>query len=188
MGLIAMIAYGMLVFSVLGAVGVFLYGRVLSSQLASQDAALAKAHSSIDATTVADFVRLQNRLSSGKQLLDNHIALSGFFTALENILPSSVQLTSLTVAIDDTGTANVTATGVAKTFNALAAASNAFAADGRIKDAIFSNIQVAQAGGVSFALTASLDPSLIAYTPSAPVGASAAANIPVGTTTASTTP
>ena len=56
-------------------------------------------------------------------------------------------------------------TGVAKSFNALAAASAAFAADGRIKDAIFSNININRDSSVSFALAATLDPKIIAFSP-----------------------
>ncbi|OYV26414.1 MAG: hypothetical protein B7W98_03155 [Parcubacteria group bacterium 20-58-5] len=186
-GVIALGSYIVLALVVFGAIGVFVYGRILAAQLSSQDAALAKAHASIDAATVDSFVRLQNRLSSGKQLLDSHVALSGFFTALGTILPSTVRFNALSIAIDDKGVASLSGSGTAKTFNALAAASSAFASDGRIKDAIFSNIQVQQGGkGVSFALTATLDPSLITYTPSAPAAAPAAL-APSGSGTAATT-
>lgn len=58
---------------------------------------------------------------------------------------------------------------MARSFNALAAASNAFATDGRIKDAIFSNISVNKDSTVSFSLSAMLDPKLIIFEPSAAV-------------------
>ena len=64
------------------------------------------------------------------------------------------------------GKAQLDGVGVAKSFNALAAVSTAFASDGRVKDAIFSNIVVdAGDNSVSFALTATLDQELVTFTP-----------------------
>ncbi len=52
--------------------------------------------------------------------------------------------------------------GVARSFNALAAQSNAFSDEKRIKRAIFSGITLDQkSGNVSFSLKAELDPALI---------------------------
>lgn len=171
-------AFGFLAYAVLGivfvlAIGVFLYGRILAATQSSKDAILQKAEAGLDPATVEGFVRLRNRLDSGEELLANHIAFTGFFTVLETLLPTTVRFTSIhlsigTAAPGSTGGQTITfdGTGVAKTFNALAATSNAFAADGRIKDAVFSNFVVNKDNSVSFSLSASLDPKLIAFTPS----------------------
>lgn len=147
------------------AIGVFLYGRLLSSELSSKENLLREAEAAIDPATVDSFVRLRNRLTSGEALLGGHIAFSGFFTSLENLLPASVRFSSMHLSIDSAGAPKVDGAGSAKSFNALAAASAAFAADGRIKDAIFSNITINRDGSVSFALSAVLDPKLTAFTP-----------------------
>ena len=52
---------------------------------------------------------------------------------------------------------------MAKNFNALAFASSEFARDGNIKDAIFSRLVVNKDNSVSFSLTASVDPKLVAF-------------------------
>ncbi len=166
------------------AVGVFFYGRILSATLASKDADLSKAEASVDETTVNSFLQLHNRLLSGETLLGNHVALSNFFTLLETIMPTSVRFSSLNLSLDSSsGAVQVDGSGVAKSFNALASASIAFAKDGRIKNAIFSNISVNKNSSVTFAFTASLDPKLVAFSPSA--SATLAPN--ASTTTASTT-
>jgi len=149
------------------ALGVFFYGRILSARQSSKDAELAQAEAAIDPATAEGFVRLRDRLASGATLLANHTAFSGFFTSLGTLMPTTVRFTSLHLSFDNKGAVKLDGAGVAKSFNALAAASAAFARGGRMKDAIFSNIIVnASNNSVSFILSATLDPKLIAFSPS----------------------
>lgn len=160
------IGYGLFVLTFLLAAGVFGYGRILNSTLASKNTELDKIESSIDPATVEGFVRLRDRLNSASSLLDNHIALSGFFSALETILPTPIRFTSLDLSLGgDNKVVKLSGGGLAKSFNTLAAASQAFATDGRIKNAIFSNIAVNKDSSVSFLLTATLDPKAVTFTP-----------------------
>lgn len=178
--LVAFFAYLFFGLIFLSAIGIFFYGRILAGSIASREAALAKAEAAIDPATVLGFVQLRDRLNSGKALLANHVALSGFFTALQSILPSTVRFTNLHISIDSTGAARVDGSGVSRSFNALSAASSAFANDSRIKNVIFSRMTINKDSSISFGFSALLDPKLIAYTLSeAPV-------LPADTTT--TTP
>lgn len=168
------------------AISVFFYGRILSATKASKDAQLMQAEATIDSATVRGFVQLRNRLSSGAKLLDNHVAFSNFFALIETILPTPTRFNSmhLTVTGANTGVKKISfeGVGVAKSFNALAVASGAFATEGRIKDAIFSNIVVNKDNSVSFTLSASLDPTLVVFAPppaSAPAPASASSSAPL---------
>ncbi|HQT83026.1 MAG: hypothetical protein B7W98_00855 [Parcubacteria group bacterium 20-58-5] len=158
-------AYGVLGIVFLLALGVFAYGRILANQQASEDAMLAKAEAAIDPNTVVGFTRLRDRLNFGSTLLSKHVAFSGFFTLLETILPTTVRFTTLHLTLDDKGNASLNGAGIAESFNALAATSAAFAADGHIKDAIFSNITVNKDNTVSFSISAALDPKLITFSP-----------------------
>jgi len=148
------------------AVGVFLYGQILSKQQSAKDAQLTKAESSIDPKIVQGFVRLRDRLSSGKQLLTQHVAFSTFFTALDALIPSTIRFSSLNLSLNDDGSVKLTASGVAKNFNALANASTVFAQDSRFKDAIFAGIAInPKDSTVSFSLSATADSSLVAFSP-----------------------
>ncbi len=163
-------AFGFFAYTILGiifvlALGISFYGRILANNKASKDAMLARAEAAIDLATVNSFVRLRNRLDSGATLLTNHVAFSGFFALVESLVPTTVRFTSLHLALDDMKTVKLEGTGVAKSFNALAAASAAFATDGNIKEAIFSNIVVTKDNSVSFALSATIDPKLVAFSP-----------------------
>jgi hypothetical protein len=170
------------------AIGIFAYGRILASNQSAKDAELAQAEKTIDSEAAENFVRLRNRLTSGQELLTNHTAFSGFFTLLETLIPSNTRFLSLHLSVDSTGTVKLEGSGTAKNFNALAAASTAFAKDGRIKDAIFSDIVVnPKNNSVSFALSAYLDRELIAFSPKSRVAAPRITT-PVATSTATSTP
>lgn len=166
--------FGFFAYLVLGsvfamAIGIFFYGRILVDINSSKAAELAKARETIDLKTVESFVSLRNRLEFGATLLTNHTAFSGFFALLDTLIPSTVRFTLLRLALNDEKGVKVEGTGLAKSFNALAAASASFATDGRIKDAVFSNIVVnPKDNSVSFALTATLDQKIIAFSPIAP--------------------
>ena len=185
-GAFGFFAYGVFFIVVALAVGVFLYGRILNAEQASKDAALTKAVAAIDPATIESFIRLRDRLNSGKTLLAGHNSFSAFFASLETLMPATVRLSSLHIAQVSTGGVTLSGAGIAKSFNALAAVSDAFAKDGRIKDAIFSNIVVNKGGAVSFSLAATLDSKVLLFNPMAPT-ASAPAAPPASSGSAATT-
>ncbi|MEK7515572.1 MAG: hypothetical protein AAB555_01390 [Patescibacteria group bacterium] len=163
-------AFGFFAYAIFGivfllALAVFFYGRILAVEKDSKGSELRAKIDAIDPKTVETFVRLRDRLNSSSILLNNHVAFSGFFSSLEKILPTTVRFSMLRLSFDAAGTSKVEGAGVAKNFNALAAASTAFAADGRIKDAIFSGININKDNSVSFSLTAALDPAILASSP-----------------------
>jgi hypothetical protein len=162
--------YGLFAYVILGivfvlALGVFAYNYVLVGTKASRDAELKAAEKKIDVATVENFVQLRNRLNSGAMLLENHIAFSGFFSLIEKLLPTTVRLSSLHLSLDTTKKVRLEGAGIAKSFNSLAVVSASFATDGRIKEAIFSDLVVNKDGTVSFVLSASLDPKVVAFLP-----------------------
>ncbi|MCX6786318.1 MAG: hypothetical protein NTU85_00655 [Candidatus Kaiserbacteria bacterium] len=162
-------AFGFIAYSVLGtvfvlALVVFFYNQILINRQSAKDAELTKAEQNIDLASVDSFIRLRDRLTYGKDLLSSHVAFSGFFSSLEKIMPATIRFSSLHLSVGDNGKVIFEGSGTAKNFNALAAASTAFAHDGRIKDAIFSNIVVkAKDNSVSFKLTATIDPKMITF-------------------------
>jgi hypothetical protein len=149
------------------AVGVFAYDRLLQHTLAAKQAELATAQASVNEDTVEEFVRLRDRLSNGKELLNNHVELSQFFTSLESLTLQNVGFTSMKLSIAGDKSAKLQMDGTARNFNALAAQSNAFAGEKRIKRAIFSGITLNDKKQVEFTLTADIDPRLITGNPSA---------------------
>jgi len=188
--ILSTLAYLFLLLTLLSAAAVFVYDRILVSEQAGKDAQLATAVSSLNQSTINQFLRLSNRFTSAKTLLDGHIALSGLFNLLESVTPANVSFSSLSVAIDDSGVATIDANGIAKSFNTLAIASNDFGTDAQLKNVIFSSLAIEPNGAVTFVLSATLDPALIAYTgtgTSATIEPAAGSIAPVATTTTTTT-
>ncbi|MES2225679.1 MAG: hypothetical protein V4480_02620 [Patescibacteria group bacterium] len=141
--------------------GVFIYQRYLAGTLAAKEQQLTAAQSHVDQNTIEDFVRLRDRLSSGKDLLTNHVMLSQFFDTLETLTLANVRFNDMKLIVAGDHTAQIEVDGTAKNFNTLAAQSNAFATEKRIKRAIFSGITLTEAKLVKFKLTADIDPRLV---------------------------
>lgn len=142
----------------------FAYSRFLHSEADQKAAALQAAQASVSQDTVQGFLRLKNRLTASQTILNNHVVMSQFFTDLEALTLNVVRFTALNITVNPDHTADIKMSGVAKDFNALAAQSAAFATDKRIKQAIFSGIN-ADKTGVTFSVSAKLDPSLITLPP-----------------------
>lgn len=119
------------------------------------------AEAGINAATVEDFIRLRNRFRAAETLLDTHVRGTQFFDVLEQLTLQNIRFQSLELHIAADRSADITMHGIAKSFNALAAESAAFAGEKRIKRAIFSDIAVDKAGTVTFTLNADLEPSLL---------------------------
>ena len=167
--------------AIIGAGATFGYEKLLESTRDKKAQELAAAEASISRATIEEFLRLQNRLTATETLLDEHVALSYFFNRLEELTLSTVAFESLNLTVEEDRTTTFLMDGTARSFNALAAQSAAFAAEKRIKRAIFSDISVGDKGLVTFSLKAELDPALIKW--AGAVSAPVEATVPAATST-----
>lgn len=172
----------LLIVSLVAAAGTFAYSQYLKSVSAQKATALADAQASVDVSAVEDFVHFRDRFAAAKTLLDGHVVASHFFDLLEELTLANVRFSSLNFERVEDGTVTIKMSGIARSFNALAAQSSAFANEKQIKRAIFANIKVAENGTVSFSVSAELDPKLIAFTDEGLPAQTPAAPVP-GTTT-----
>lgn len=157
------LSYFILAIVVLGCFAVFGYKLYLEGVAKHKADQVIQAQNSIDQATVTQFIRLRDRFTAAKDVLNHQVALSRFFDVLETLTLQGVRFSGLKVSVVEDRTASVTMNGSAKSFNTLAAQSQAFASDKRIKRAIFSGINVGSGTtkGVTFELTAELDPLLV---------------------------
>lgn len=147
--------------AVVGAGLTFGYKTYIESVRTSRKAALELAEKNISAAAVEDFIRLRNRIQASNTLLNKHVVASQFFDVLEGLTLQNVRFQSLILSIGNDRSAKIEMHGVARSFNALAAESAAFAAEKRIKRAIFSGITADKNGVVSFSLKAELSSKLL---------------------------
>lgn len=158
------VALIVLAVSVVSSVAVFGYEQYLKSVRDSKAEQVRTAQESLSTETVEDFIRTRNRFIAAGSILESHTAATGFFELLETMTLENVRFNSLSFEVGEDGSAQIAMDGVARTFNALAAQSSAFAEEKRIKRAIFSEIALnTQNDTVTFTLTADLDPKLLSF-------------------------
>lgn len=155
--------------SLVAAGAAFGYEEFLKSVERNKAASLARAEASVDPDQVEDFVRARDRFAEAEGILDRHIALSNFFDLLERITLINVRFSSFSFTASPEGALDITLSGNARSFNALAAQSAAFSGERDMKRAIFSGISLDDEGTVAFDVSATLDPDLIRFEVLAPV-------------------
>lgn len=146
-----------------GSAATFAFEKFLEQAHEDKAAELAAAEASISRDTVEEFIRLRDRFVATDTLLDQHVALSQFFDLLESVTLTNVQFDTMGIMVEDSRTATLSMNGTAASFNALAAESTAFAAEKRIRRAIFSGISTNESGRISFSLDAELDPRIVIW-------------------------
>jgi hypothetical protein len=161
MNLFMLLGVALLLASLLAAAAAFAGQKYLEGVATAKESRLKSVEQGINRESVEDFIRLRNRLTAGKTLLDRHVELTRFFDALEAVTLQNVRFSSLSLSVAEDRTATISMEGSARSFNALAAESSAFAAEKRIRRAIFSDISTERDGTVGFTLTADVDPALI---------------------------
>ena len=164
-GAFGFVSYAILAVALLLAAGVFGYKYYLSIVLDAKDLALSKKVESIDRSQLNDLLRLENRLSSAKNLLNGHIALSSVFDLLEKDTLASVRLASLSVSFTNGQQSSLTTSGTAASFNAVAVQSAVLNKEPSLKNTLFSGLTFGKEGSVSFSVATNLDPSLFAFNP-----------------------
>lgn len=167
-GAFGFFCYGVFVVVMVLSVGVFSYDRILKAQLNTAETSLAKAQQRINSETVRGYVQLRNRLESGKSLLENHVALSGFTGIINLDLPTTVRFTSMHLGVTDSKKVKFEASGNAASFNSLAALSKKMGDEGHVRDVVFSNIGIGLVKdsvktNVSFGVTGVVDPPLAEF-------------------------
>ena len=150
--------------AVVGAIGVFGFEKYLQTILEKKAQEVTAVQASLNTEQVQEFVRTRNRFSAAQDVLENHVTASKFFALLEKMTLKTVQFSSLTLVVADDRSATLDMSGVARTFNALAAQSSLLAGEKQVKRAIFSNISVNNNSTVDFTLEAEVDAKLITLT------------------------
>jgi hypothetical protein len=162
-GAFGFVGYFVLILSLLLAIGMFTYDYYLNARRLSLATKIEEAGAAINTGTVADLVQLRDRLVTGKQLLDNHIAISPLFNLLEKLTLNPVRLSTMQITIIDDQKAALSLKGTALSLNALAVESQTFGREEGIEDAIFSGLVLGKAGAVEFSVTAKVEPTLLRY-------------------------
>lgn len=150
-------------------VGVYLYGRQLASQQSAAEQSIDNARKGIGTDFLNDMKRLDARIEGVKLLIRNHITVSPIFAALESTTLRAVQYRTFSYAlapdpVTKQEVVEVTLTGSAKNYSAIALQSDAFLQSTLIKNPVFSGLTVDdKSATVNFKLVFMVDPTALSY-------------------------
>ena len=163
-GVLSIIAMLVFVVALLGAGGVFLYGKFLDGSIVRKQESLERAREAFEPALIEELARLDARMMSVDMLLGRHRAFSNLFAALEELTLQNVRFSELSYAETPSGHL-VAMVGEAGSFNALALQADVLGKSPQLHDVIFSDFSVNERGAVDFNVSATLDPSLLVYVP-----------------------
>jgi hypothetical protein len=142
--------------------GVFLYQQFLTAQTSSKIEQLARAKAAFDPALIQRLIRLDDRMRAAEQLLNDHIAPSVVFDALNQSTLATVSFRSFEIDAADPKNIVASFTGTAQSVNSIALQDQVFSKNGVVAAPIFSDIE-RQQGGVNFALKTSINYNALNY-------------------------
>lgn len=175
--------------SLAGAGLMYFYKAGLERGVTSRKADLEKAKDAFEGDFITDLQTFDRRITAANEVLSDHVTLSPIFEAIGVATLKSIQFTKFTHKISGTGTSakiEVTLSGKAENYTAIALESDKLTENKYIKDPIFENLTLDDQGNVLFDLTFKVDPSLVLFGDTLARLASQT-TLPVDSTTADTT-
>lgn len=167
--LFSIIAYVLIIISLLGAGGVFAYTYFINSKIkVTKEKVIAK-EKQFDYNAIEDIVRVDKQLKAGGTLLNNHTAVSKLFTVLQDSTLKNLRFTSFDFTYLSPNKVVLSMKGQARTFGAVVRQAELFASASStkqyFKDPLFSDLNLDEKGNVMFSFITTIDPRLIIYTP-----------------------
>ncbi len=161
-GIISFVAFIIFMLSIVGGVGVFLYGRFLVASIASKKESLERARAAFEPELIRELSRLDSKLRLSQSLLDAHVAPSAIFDLLESLTLETVRFTDMSYSMDEKGI-RLSLSGEALSFASIALQSDEFGKNRRITEPVFSGLSLDDKGNVIFTVEAFVDPSVLSY-------------------------
>ena len=144
-------------------VGIFFYQQILVKSIEEKTIALEKAQAAFEPTLIAQLLRLDTRIKSAEEILDNHVALTSFFDLLESTTLKSIQFQNFSYTASPGGEIQIVMEGLGRSFSSVALQSDVFSKNPVINNPLFSNFSVSDLGEATFDFTASVSPSSFLY-------------------------
>lgn len=141
---------------------VFFNMQVLENSLTAKREQLMKAKEAFQPELIREMTNLDKRLILAKALLENHVAPSEIFSALQEFTLQTIQFTSFNYSIDGGGV-QIGMSGKARSFSSIALQTDEFVQSRIILNPVFSNFVLGDDGEVNFTFTGTLNRDFISY-------------------------
>jgi hypothetical protein len=160
--LLTLFSIVLVIVSVSLGVAVFLYVKFLETSLESKREQLQRAQASFEPALIAELNHLDDRMRTGEDLLELHLAPSVLFRTLEELTLDTVSFRNMQYSAAEKSAINLDISGIARSVNSVALQADLFSKHGTIVNPIFSSID-RQPDGVHFDMTASVNPSNLRF-------------------------
>jgi hypothetical protein len=177
-GLIAILIFAI---SILSAGGVMAWKYILEKKQVGYIADLEAAKEAFDPALIQELKSVSMKLTTAKELLNSHAAVSEFFSVLGDATLKSVRFKNFRFS-NSGKDLKVTMSGEAESFSSIAKQSDVFGANKKLKDPILSSLALEQNGNVSFDFTAAVEPAILSYSKSVIKAATASSSAQSGAT------
>ena len=149
------------------AAGMYFYESSLTKSITSENAQLTAARNAFEPSLITTLQTLDRRITDASALLNNHVAVSPIFAALQTDTLKSIQFTkfSYLTPMDPTAPITIKMSGRARDYASIALESDQLATNKDIHNSIFSILVLdPTTGTVAFDLVFTVDPELVKFT------------------------
>ncbi len=160
--ILGMLALLLFVTALVAVAGVYLYKARIASVLNQHIDSINVAEKAFEPAVILELKRLDLRLRAGTELLDQHIAISDFLVSLSESTLPDVSYSDFSFAYNPEGS-EISITGEARGYLQLAQQSDVFVDNQYIQNPIFSDFGLTDADRVTFSLSFTLNPELLAF-------------------------
>ncbi len=143
--------------------GVYVYRLTLESRIEDKAVQLQEAREAFQPALIRILERLDTRLKTADQLLNNHISMSGIFPLLEQATYQDIQFGEMTLLQTSEGQVQLTMQGEARDFDVVALQSDVFGGNRHILEPVFSDLDVTEEDTVTFNVRSSINRQHLLY-------------------------
>jgi hypothetical protein len=165
------IAVLLFIASIAGAAFTYIWKNVLIKSQESYKVQLADSEKRFNTSLIEDLKRANTKIDLGKQLLNNHLAVSEIFSIISKLTISGVRFSSFDFSAPgkDSDGIKVSMKGVGSSFSAIAFQSDVFGQSQKygsnkvLKNPVLGDLSLDQNGNVSFTFTTTINPADLSY-------------------------
>lgn len=163
LGLLGFISFIILLFSLIGTGGLYLYKIVLETNIEKMSASIARVQEAIDPELIGTLRDVDGRIETSKILLSERLVASPIFRLLEEETLKNVGFDELRYGVDDSGQATLQLRGAAEDYSTLALQSDIFGEAQAFEEPLFENLRLDERGNVTFSFKTPIARSLILF-------------------------
>ena len=160
----------LLIISIIGSLGMFLYKSYLINRRDSLATSLSSIRDTFEKGTIDELKLYDKRTSIAQQILNGHIVLSPTLTLLGEITIPSIQYTKF-LQKDENNNFSILIKGVARDYRSIALQADMFNTEkGHLfKNVVFSNLIRNKNDNIDFDLEFNINPKLLSYRDNLPI-------------------